>query len=70
MRRMILMGCLWVLSLATYAQRSNGRVPSSTPLKWSINGSVEVMPGDLAYYYGSTDTAAFSGAIRLHRAPP
>jgi hypothetical protein len=58
MRGMILMACLWVLSLATYAQRSNGRVPSGTPLKWSMNGSTEVMPGDLSYYYGSTDTAA------------
>lgn len=58
MRRMILMGCLGLLSLVSHAQRSNGRVPSGTPLKWSMNGSVEVMPGDLAYYYGSTDSAA------------
>lgn len=58
MRRMILMGCLGLLSLVTHAQRSNGRVPSGTPLKWSMNGSVEVMPGDLSYYYGSTDSAA------------
>jgi hypothetical protein len=59
MKRVILMGCLWVLSSATYAQRSNGRVPSGTPLKWSMNGSVEAMPGDLAYHYGSTDSAAY-----------
>jgi len=59
MRRVILMGCLWVLALTTNAQRSNGRVPSGTPLKWSMNGSVEVMPGDLAYYYSSTDSAAY-----------
>ena len=51
------MGCLWGLSLATYAQRSNGRVPSG-PIKWSMNGSTESMPGDLAYYYGSADSAA------------
>lgn len=55
---MILMGCLWALSIGVQAQRTNGRVPSGTPLKWSMNGSVEVMPGDLAYYYGSADSAA------------
>ena len=59
MRRMILMGCLWAFSFATYAQRSNGRVPSGVPLKWSMNGSIESMPGDLAYHYGSTDSAAY-----------
>jgi hypothetical protein len=62
---MILMGCLWGLSLATYAQRSNGRVPSGTPLKWSMNGSVEVMPGDLAYYYSSADSAATNRRLTL-----
>jgi hypothetical protein len=54
MRSVIMMGCLWMLSLTTLAQ-SNGRVRSGTPLRWSMNGSIEVMDGDLARYYGSTN---------------
>lgn len=56
MRIMILMGCLSLLTLATGAQ-SNGRVRSGTPLRWAMNGSVEIMEGDLVKYYGSTDSA-------------
>jgi hypothetical protein len=55
MRSMILMGCLVVLSIAAHTQ-SNGRVRSGTPLRWSMNGSVEVMEGDLTQYYGSNDS--------------
>jgi hypothetical protein len=57
MRSMILTGCLWFLSLATSAQQTNGRVPSG-PIKWGMNGSVEALPGDLAYYHSSRDTAS------------
>jgi hypothetical protein len=52
---MLLMGCLWLASLTSFAQ-SNGRVRSGTPLRWGMNSSVEVMEGDLAVHYGSNDT--------------
>lgn len=55
MRSLILMGCLWLLAIAGYSQ-SNGRVRSGTPLRWSVNGSVEIMEGDLTQYYGSNDS--------------
>ncbi|MDQ3844007.1 MAG: hypothetical protein M3342_08345 [Bacteroidota bacterium] len=58
MRSVLLMGCLWALSIAAYAQ-GDGRVASGTPLRWSMNGSIEVMDPDLAHYYGSNDTATF-----------
>ena len=57
MRSMLLMGCLWVLATATLAQE-DGRVRSGTPLRWSMNSSIEVIDRDLAVYYGSNDTAA------------
>ena len=55
MRLMLLMGCLWMLVTASYAQE-NSRVRSGTPLRWGMNGSIEIMEGDLAVYYGSNDT--------------
>jgi hypothetical protein len=55
MRSKIMMGCLMMLSIATYAQR-NGRVPSGANLKWAMSGGIEIMPGDLRYHYGSPDT--------------
>jgi hypothetical protein len=48
------MSCLCILNVAIYAQ--GNRVRSGTPLRWSINGSVEIMEGDLTQYYGSTDS--------------
>lgn len=45
-----------MLSLTALGQEYS-RVPSGTPLKWGMNGSVEVMPSALAQYYGSNDTA-------------
>ena len=54
MRSLILMSCLSILAVASYAQ--GNRVRSGTPLRWSINGSVEIMEGDLTQYYGSTDS--------------
>jgi len=57
MRSLILMGCLWLLSPATNAQTTHSRVPSGTPLKWSMQGGIEIMPGDLSTYYGTGDTA-------------
>jgi hypothetical protein len=54
MKTVILMGCLCLLSVALYAQGS--RVGSGTPLRWSMNGSVEIMEGDLTQYYGSADS--------------
>lgn len=56
MRIRILTGCLWILSIIATAQ-DRSRIPSGIPLKWGMNGSVEIMPGDLAYYYGSTDSS-------------
>ncbi len=55
MRKVILMWCLYMLSIAGFSQ-GNGRVRSGTPLRWSINGSVEIMEGDLAQHYGSNDS--------------
>lgn len=55
MKKMILMGCLWMFAIASYSQE-NGRVKSGTPLRWGMNGSLEVMEGDLAVYYGNNDT--------------
>ena len=49
------MGCLSLLVLASSAQQT-ARVKSGTPLRWSMNGSVEIMEGDLTQYYGSTDS--------------
>jgi hypothetical protein len=48
------MGCLYMLTLTVHAQ--GNRVRSGTPLRWSMNGSVEIMEGDLTQYYGSTDS--------------
>ena len=61
MRSMILMGCLWMLSIATNAQTTtHGRVPSGTPLKFGMQGGIEILPGDLSYYHSNradTNTA-------------
>lgn len=57
MRSMILAGCLWVLSQAGFAQNT-GHIQSGTPLRWSQNGSIEIMPEQMAYYYGRKDTAS------------
>lgn len=54
MRGTIMMSCLCMLSIAVLAQ--GNRVRSGTPLRWSMNGSVEIMEGDLAQYYGSSDS--------------
>lgn len=56
MRSMILMGCLFLLAVAGYSQPTAARVKSGNPLRWSMNGSVEIMEGDLTQYYGSTDS--------------
>jgi hypothetical protein len=56
MKSAILTGCLWVLAIVAYAQ-NDSRVASGTPIKWGMNGSVEIMPGNLKAYYGSNDTA-------------
>lgn len=56
MKSAILTGCLWVLALAGSTQEVS-RIPSGTPLKWGMNGSVEIMPGNLKTYYGTNDTA-------------
>jgi hypothetical protein len=50
------MGCLSLLSVAGLAQ-SSSRVPSGTP-RWAQGGSIEIMEGDLAKFYGSADSAA------------
>lgn len=60
---MILTGCLWVLCAAAYAQ-DDSRIPSGTPIKWGMNGSVEIMPGNLTTYYGSNDTARTGRRVR------
>lgn len=57
MRSLILTACSWMLAIAGNAQGAS-RVPSGTPIRWGMNGSIEVMEGDLARHYGSTDTAA------------
>jgi hypothetical protein len=57
MKSMIMMGCLWMLSYASNAQ-GDSRIASGTPLRWGMNGSIEVMPEALAKHYGSNDTAA------------
>lgn len=56
MRNWILMGSLTALSFGAAAQGTT-RIASGTPLRWGMNGSIEVMEGDLARYYGSNDTA-------------
>jgi hypothetical protein len=56
MRSVILTGCLWVLAAAACAQEYS-RVPSG-PVKWGQNSSIEIMPGNLATYYGTNDTAS------------
>lgn len=45
-----------MLALAGSTQEVS-RIPSGTPLKWGMNGSVEIMPGNLKTYYGTNDTA-------------
>ena len=57
MKTVLLMMGLCELSLTTFSQ-GQGRVRSGTPLRWGMNGSIEVMEGDLAVHYGSNDTAA------------
>lgn len=54
MRSMIWIGCLCLLTITSQAQ--GNRVRSGTPLRWGMNGSIEIMEGDLATYHGSTDT--------------
>jgi hypothetical protein len=58
MKSMILMCFFPLLSFAGIAQLTS-RVRSGTPLRWSMNGSIEIMEGDLKQYYGSTDSAAY-----------
>lgn len=55
MRSLLLMGCLCLITTMVLSQ-PNGRVRSGTPLRWSMNGSVEIMEGDLTQYYGSSDS--------------
>ena len=57
MRRMILLGCFYLVAVTGYAQLTR-RVKSGTPLRWGMNSSHEIMEGDLKQYYGTTDTAA------------
>lgn len=57
MRSMLLTGCLWMLSVATYAQNID-RVPSGTPLRWGMNGSIEIMDDGLAPYYSRAGNPA------------
>lgn len=57
MKSAILTGCLWVLALTANAQTNDSRLASGTPIKWGMNGSVEIMPGNLKSYYGTNDTA-------------
>jgi hypothetical protein len=52
---MILMGIFYLFSVTAYTQAS--RVRSGTPLRWSMNSSVEIMEGDLTQYYGSSDSS-------------
>jgi hypothetical protein len=53
---MILMGCLWIVSITGLAQSTNGREKSGTPLRWRMNGSTEVLEGEMYRNYNSTDT--------------
>ena len=57
MRRMILLGCFYLVAVTGYTQLTS-RVKSGTPLRWGMNSSLEIMEGDLKQYYGTTDTAA------------
>jgi len=57
MKRMILLGCFYLATVAGYAQITT-RVKSGTPLRWGMNSSLEIMEGDLKQYYGTTDMAA------------
>lgn len=54
MKTVILMGCLYFLSITLHAQ--GNRVRSGNLLRWGMNGSIEVMEGDLTQYYGSSDS--------------
>ena len=56
MRSTILMGCLWILALTSYAQGTNGRDKSGTQLRWSQNGNKEVLEGDFYRTFNDTDT--------------
>lgn len=56
MRSMILMGCLWMLALSSFAQGTNGRMKSGTQLRWSQNGNQEVLEGDFYRIHNDTDT--------------
>jgi hypothetical protein len=62
---MILMGFFFLFSVTAYTQGS--RVRSGTPLRWSMNGSVEIMEGDLTQYYGSFDSSGLkrNGVINV-----
>ena len=62
MRSVILMWFFSILSFAGIAQLTS-RVRSGTPLGWSMNGSIEIMEGDLKQYYGSTDSTAYKRTI-------
>jgi hypothetical protein len=54
MKSVALMSCLCLLAVILHAQ--GNRVRSGTPLRWAMNGSVEIMEGDLTQYYGSNDS--------------
>jgi hypothetical protein len=56
MRNWILTGSLFAIAIGAQAQGSS-RIASGTPLRWGSEGSIEVMEGDLARYYGKNDTA-------------
>jgi len=58
MRSLILMWFFSLLSVAGIAQLTS-RIRSGTPLRWGMNGSIEIMESDLKQYYGSTDSTAY-----------
>ena len=58
MKNVIIAGCLSFFSIVAAAQQGN-RVRSGNNLRWAMNGSVEIMEGDLAQQYGTSDSASF-----------
>ena len=58
MKSVLLSGCVCLASIISFAQPTS-RVRSGNNLRWAMNGSTEVMDGDLVQQYGSSDSTAY-----------
>ena len=58
MKAIMITSCFIFISIAAVSQQGS-RVRSGNNLRWAMNGSVEIMEGDLAQQYGTSDSATY-----------